>query len=384
MDITGARTTTNILSDQLAIDLADRISLLEPDVQPLAVFSRAAGKARTVATKFSWLEDRSKPRYDAVNGAVAGAPAAGTTTAVTVDNGSYFAQYDQVLNSRTGEQMRVQSVAGNAVTFVRGIGSATAAINDNDELIIIGSAQPENDTSKPARSSNPSKVTNYTQIFREPFEQSGSLMASAFQVNPADWPHQARKAGIEHAKNIEYTFLHGRKYLDVSGAAELRTTGGAFSFISTNQTDAGGDLSEAEFNAFMLQVMRYGSPSKLAMASGVGVGALNKFPASKQQTRNDETTYGMNVTHYTSPFGSLNLVYHKLLEGTKYGGVILVVDVDEVSYRYLANDEHNRDTKVLPNRQANDQDGRKDEYLSEVGLEFGVESAHGVLTGITS
>src|SRR3954464_13310025 len=101
--ITGARTTTNILSDQLAIDLSDRISLLEPDVQPLAVFSRAAGKARTVATKFSWLEDKSKPRYDLVNGAVGGAPAAGTTSAVTVDHGSYFAQYDQVLNSRTGE-----------------------------------------------------------------------------------------------------------------------------------------------------------------------------------------------------------------------------------------------------------------------------------------
>ena len=56
------------------------------------------------------------------------------------------------------------------------------------------------------------------------------------------------------------------------------------------------------------------------MASGTAVAALNKFPASKQQTRNDETTYGMNVTHYTAPFGGVNLVYHRLLEGTKYGG----------------------------------------------------------------
>ena len=34
--ITGAMTTTNVLSDQLAIDLGDRISLLEPSAQPLA------------------------------------------------------------------------------------------------------------------------------------------------------------------------------------------------------------------------------------------------------------------------------------------------------------------------------------------------------------
>jgi hypothetical protein len=40
----------------------------------------------------------------------------------------------------------------------------------------------------------------------------------------------------------------------------------------------------------------------------VVLSALNKFPASKQQTRNDETTYGMSVHHFTSPFGELNVV----------------------------------------------------------------------------
>jgi hypothetical protein len=63
-------------------------------------------------------------------------------------------------------------------------------------------------------------------------------------------------------------FLFGRKSATTPGATEDRTTGGILSFITTNQTDAGGDLSEAEFNAFMLQVMRYGSDSKLAIASG--------------------------------------------------------------------------------------------------------------------
>lgn len=380
-DITGARHTTGILSDQLAIDLGDRISLLEPDAQPLAVFSRAAGKKKTVSTKFHWLEDQAKPRYDAVNN---GAGYAAGATSIVVDNGAYFAQWDIILVSRTGERIRVDGVATNTLTVTRGIGSTAAAINDNDELVLIGSAQPEGDTSKPARSDNPSKITNHTQIFRTPFESTGSLLASAFQVAPADWPHQANKAGIEHAKDIEYAFNFGSKSATTPGSSEVRTTGGILSFISTNQTDAGGDLSEAEFNAFMLQVMRYGSRSKLAMASGVGVSALNKFPASKQQTRNDEKTYGMNVTHFTSPFGSLNLVYHRLYEGAKYGGYIVVVDMAEVAYRYLGNNEVSRDTKVLPNRQANDQDGRKDEYLSEVGLQLGHEQAHGVLTGITS
>jgi hypothetical protein len=377
--VTGAMTTTNVLSDQLAIDLGDRISLLEPSAQPLAVFTRRADKRRTVASTFSWLEESSKARFDTQSG---GATSGALTIAVA--NGAYYQQWDQVLNTRTGEQIRVDGVAGNNLTVTRGIGSTAAAMLNGDELLIIGSAQPENDTSKPPRSDVPSKISNYTQIFRTPFEVSDTLRASGFQVAPAEWPRQARNKGIEHAKDLEYSFLLGRKSATTPGATQNRTTGGVLSFITTNQTDAGGDLSEAEFNAFMAQVHRYGSGQKLALASATAVGALNKFPASKQQTRNDETTYGMNVTQYTSPFGSINLVYHPLLEGTKYGGYIVVIDMGQAAYRYLANDELNRDTKVLQNRQPNDQDGRKDEYLSEVGLEFGQQRMHGVLTGITS
>jgi hypothetical protein len=378
---TGAATTTNVLSDQLAIDLGDRISLLEPSAQPLAVFSRRAEKKKTVATKYSWLEDVSKARFATQSG---GATSGALTIAVTSGQGTYFQQWDQVLNTRTSEQFRIDGVSGDTLTVTRGIGSTAAAMLNGDELYLIGTAQPENDTSKPSRFDVPSKVTNNTQIFRTPFEISGSLQASGFQASPAEWPRQARNKGIEHAKDIELTFLLGRKSATTPGATEDRTTGGVLSFITTNQTDAGGDLSEAEFNAFMLQVMRFGSGSKLAIASGVGVSALNKFPASKQQTRNDETTYGMNVTHYTSPFGDLNLVYHRMLEGTKYGGYIIVVDMEEVAYRYLGNDSTSRDTKVLQERQPRDQDGTKSEYLSEIGLQFGQQRTHGVLTGITS
>jgi hypothetical protein len=379
---TGAMTTTNVLSDQLAIDLGDMIRLLEPNAAPLTQFSRRAQKKRTTATKFSWLEDQSKPRFAAQSG---GATNVAGTVAVTAGQGTYFQQWDQVLNTRTGEQFRVDAVATDTLTVTRGIGSTGTAMLNGDELVIIGSAQPENDTSKPARSDVPSKVTNNTQIFRTPFEISGSLRASGFQVQPDEWSRQNRNKGIEHAKDIEYTFLLGRKSATTPGATEDRTTGGALSFITTNQTDAGGDLSEAEFNAFMLQVQRYRPGSKLALASGVGVSALNKFPASKQQTRNDESDlrHGRDEVHVAVRVAELRLA-PACSKGTKYGGYIIVLDMEQVAYRYLANDQESRDTSVLQNRQPRDQDGRKDELLSEIGLEFGLQRAHGVLTGITS
>jgi hypothetical protein len=381
--VSGAMTTTNVLSDQLAIDIGATIYLLEPSANPLTLFVNAADSRRTVATKFSWTEDASKQRFDTTSGTA-------TTTATTIPatTGAAYQQWDLVQNTRTGEVFRVDGVTGNNLTVTRNINSSGVgtgvAMNSGDELLIIGTAQPENDTSKPARSDVPAKVTNYTQIRRTPFEASDSLRASGFQLNPAEWPRQAKMKGIEHAKDGEYTALFGRRSLTTPGATENRTTGGILSFITTNQTDAGGDLSEAEFNAFMATAFRFGSSRKLALASAVAVGALNKFPASKQQTTNNETTYGMDVTSYTSPFGSLRLVYHRLLEGVKYGGYLILVDMDNVARRYLANDEISRDTKVLPNRQPRDQDGRKDEYLTEDGIEVRLQKTHAVLTGITS
>jgi hypothetical protein len=257
-------------------------------------------------------------------------------------------------------------------------------MNSGDELMIVGTAQPENDTSKPARSDVPVKVSNNTQIFRTPFESSDTLRASGFQLQPTEWNRQAKMKGIEHAIDIESAFLWGKRSTTTPGSTADRTTAGVLAHVTTNQTDAGGDLSEAEFNAFLATSFRYGSARKLFLASATTLGALQKFPASKQQTTNNETTYGMNVTTFTGPFGSLRVVYHRLLQGTKYGGYGILADMDNVSYRYLANDEMSRDTKILTNRQPRDQDGRKDELLTECGCQVKMQQTFAVLTGVTS
>lgn len=375
--VAGQMLTTNVLSDQVALDLGDRITLLEPSANPLTVFTKAVEKRATVATKFSWVEDQAKARFDAINNSGGYNSSA---TSIVVDNGAYFQQWDLVLVTRTMEQFRVDSVSTNTLTVTRGIGSTAAAINDNDELYLVGSAQPEGDTSKPPASDIPSKVTNNTQIIRNPWAISGTAMEIGYQLSPNEWDRQQRNKGIDHAKDIELSLLFGGKSATTPGSSEVRTTSGVLRFITTNQTDAGGDLSEAEWNAFMMQVMRFGSGQKLALASGVAMQALQKFPAGKLQVRQDETTYGINVSHFTGPFGDVNVVYHRLLEGTKFSGYLIVVDMDNVAYRYVTN----RDTRVKQNIQENDRDGRKDELITEMGLECRMQRTHGVLTGITS
>ena len=66
-------------------------------------------------------------------------------------------------------------------------------MNENDELYLIATAQPENDTAKTPRSLVPTVVENYTQIFREPFELSETLANADFIVSPREWDRKQQR-----------------------------------------------------------------------------------------------------------------------------------------------------------------------------------------------
>lgn len=378
--ITGARGTINVEQAQRRIDMSAAIDLLEPDAAPLTLLSKRASKKATVNPQFKWLQDVLAPRFDAIN---FGAGYAAGATSVVVDNGSYFAEHDLVEVTRTRELMRVTAVATNTLTVVRGVGSTAAAIVDNDELLIIGSAQPEGDTSKPARSDNPTSATNYTQIFRLPWEATETWRHSESETRPDDWEHQANLKGIEHAKDIEYAFWMGRPSENTTGSQPRRTTGGAFHFITTNILDAGGTLTETELSTAFRTAFRYGRKRKVAFMSALTTSVVNAFAQGRLETRQGEGTYGLAIREFISPFGTFDVVTHWLFEGTKYSGYTAILDMEYVSYRYLANQRGSRDTHINDNIQARDADTMKSEYLTEAGLQFGQEKAHQLITGTT-
>jgi len=378
--ITGARGTGNISASVRKIDMREGISLLEPDAAPLTQLSAKLRKRPTHNPEYSWQEDALEVRFDLTNGAVAGT----TATSVVVDNGANFAEHDMIRVTRTKENMRVTAVAGNTLTVVRGVGSTAAALNDNEELLNIGSGQPEGDTSKPARSSNPTKYTNYTQIIRTPWESTETLIHSDTFTTPTDWDYQAKKKGIEHKKDLEYVFLLGTPSENTTGSQPRRTSGGAYHYATANQTDAGGALTETELWAALRPAYRYGSKTKVAFCSPLAISVLQTYPAGKLQVNQSETTYGLKVMNFASPFGVMRIIPHWLLEGTTLGGHILILDMDQITQRPLANEKGSRDTHIRTEIQAPDADTRKDEYLTETGLEFGSAQAHGLIYNITS
>lgn len=376
--IAGQRNTSNVEQGLRRLDIGSRIALLDADQTPFLALTNKTQNERCISPKFTNYEDTMQARTDQVNGTT------GTGTSVVVDNGGRFNVEDLVLVPRTKELMRVTAISTNTLTVTRGVGSTAVALVDDDPLYIVGSAAMEGDVSKQARSDTPSAVINYTQIFKDPVDESGTALSSDFVTEPHDWDYQKDKKGKEHASRQERSAWFGRP--SESGTPAVRTTGGFFHFQgSTNAVDAGGSWTESELWAAAPSLFRYGSKRKIAFAGSIPLGVVSQWANGKVQLHLGDSALGLETTELRSPLGRLFLAHAPLFDDTAvYSGYVAVVDMDTVKKRYLAGGVGgSRDTHFVDNIQENDRDGKKGEYRSEIGWQWGEPSKNGYIYGIT-
>jgi len=378
--IEGQRSTEDILQIRRVVDISDKIYLLNPNAAPLTVLTSKLSKKETVNPRYDWMEDDIMPYWDAIN-CVAGYAA--DATLFVVDNGAYFRVGDLWKVPRTGEVFLVRTktvVADNTLNLVeRGVGSSAKAALVNDEpLMKLASAEEEGAGSPAAKSTLEVDKYNFTQIIKTSFEVTGTEDASKLHGGK-DRNSQRNKKGIEHLIDIERQFWFGERGYDDNGTHRKRFTGGVLEYVKTNVEDAGGLLTEVEFENFLRKAFKYGSSTKWGFCSPLVASVINLWAAGRLQTVPGEKTYGVAVSKYMSIHGILNLVMNKLFEGVIYGGYMAVLDMEEIDYRNMSG----RDTKLETNIQNNDVDGFKDQYKSEVGLEIRQEKKHAILTGVS-
>lgn len=378
--VTGARSTTNILANRIVIDMSDKIALLEPNETPFMSFLKIAKKnIRTAkAPKIEWLEDDIGARWDAIN-LVAGYAAA--DTALVVDNGDYFTAGDIVKVPRTGEVLSVVSISTNTITVVRGFGTtAAAAIVDNDPLVIIGNANEEGSGTRGIKTTLEIPKFNYTQIWKTPFGVTNTQNATTL-YGGKDMNYQRMKKATEHKIDMARSMYFGELKQDGTGTNAKRTTKGLLSFLTANNYDAAGSLTQSEFDNNISEVVfKHGSKDKILLCSARLLSVINGWATNKLQVNQDAAKYGLAIFDYITPFGKYHLMNdQRLLEGAVYGGHGIVLDPENVKYCPL----EGRDTKLETNIQANDADERKDQFITEAALEVRLPQTHAVITGVT-
>ena len=110
----------------------------------------------------------------------------------------------------TNEAVQVQTVLSDTqFTVTRGVGGTTAAtIADATGLLLIGSAFAEGTSAPPAVARNPIKYTNYTQIFKDTYELTGTVTETFARTGNA-WSNDKKRKMYDHARAIEMSILFG-------------------------------------------------------------------------------------------------------------------------------------------------------------------------------
>ena len=151
-------------------------------------------------------------------------------------------------------------------------------------------------------------------------------------------------------------------------------------------TNAAGTISVDKFNLWAERVGRYHtnrSSDKLVLLGNGALMALVKMFRNNTDftVRYGEKAYGLTLVIVTTPFGDFNLVTHPLFnEDTTMTYWMLFLDIHYLKYRYLTDS----DTRLLKMRQNPGDDFRRDEFLTECGLELWTPESHMLVKNVQS
>lgn len=403
--VAGLRGTGDWGADERPKNFRELILFRNPNgTAPIFALSAKVSKSSTDDPEFSWWDEPN----DIVRLTVVGSHAAAVTT-ITIDSsdpsvGSPTLNWGLATHLKNGDLLLVEP-AVDAVTFnnevlrvvsvvsgtefvvERGAAGSTAATIANDaSLLLIGSAYPEGVGAPRATSRNPVKYGNYTQIFKDTYELTGTAAKTRLRTGDALKNDKKRKA-FDHARAIEMSILFGRKSETVGDNGKpLRTMDGIRRFIpGTNTTvfTAGANWDLNDLMAAIAPVFDFDTEAgdtRIAFVGNIGLTAINQhiMTASGQSATNINfngmtKVYGMNFNEFVLPQGRILLKTHPLLNRHPlYRNSMLLMDFSALKWRPMAD----RDTKFKDDIQSEDEDVRRGMWMTEAGIEV----AYGGLT----
>lgn len=272
---------------------------------------------------------------------------------------------------------------------------STTDLSDCDRLTIIGTASAEGADMPESIAYEPTKLYNYTQIFRNPLEFTRTQLATMTRIK--DPYMKAKTEALRmHSIEKERAYIWGiRTEGTGDNGKPIRTTGGILSYLSTNIDDyttnatyagqawtTGGEIW---LDAQLQNIFAYGSEERLALCGNGTLNAISRL-AKAGGTINltpSSTSYGIRIVTWTHPQGVLHLKTHPLFSlDPVFTNAMLIMDPKNILRRPLKNS----DTHFIPDktRQSGGHtrlDGIKEEYLSEEGIEVHHEKTFGLLYG---
>lgn len=373
MAFAGLRGTGDWATDERPKNFREMILWRSPNGQaPLTALLSKMASEKVDDPEFNWWEEELAVTRLQVNGVMNTT----TTTAVVVDADALLLVPGDMLlvetsDATTAEIVRVNGVASDtSFDVIRAqAGTSAAAIPDNTFITRIGNSYAEGSTSPSVSNRNPTKKTNYLQIFKTAYQITNTAKQTRTRTGDPLKNDKKRKM-FDHSVAMEFAFLFG-KPIEFTGSNNKpqRLTGGLRHFITTNATVFNTTPTETTFINAIAPVFDFdggGGNERIIFCGNGALTSLNKLAKAGMQVRVDEVVklYGMQLQRWLLPQGTVLLRSHPLMNTHgRYTNSMFVVDPSALKYRFL------RDTKMEDNIQANDADEQKGQWLTECGLE---------------
>lgn len=411
--IAGLRGTGDWGTDERPKDFRESILFYNPNgTAPIFALTGKAGKKTVTDPQFFWWSEPNTLWRSTTSGALlstdttmtlttsdpsTSAPGALWSTATHLKQGDLLLVEPTIDGPQFGvgfqEIIQVDTVLSDTqFTMLRGVaGTTPAAIASATNVLLIGSAFAEGTGAPRAATRNPIKYTNFTQIFKDTYELTGTV-TETFARTGDPWSNDKKRKMFDHARGIEEAILYGIPSESVgSNGKPLRTMGGLRNFIPfnapggaiTNTTvwqvggTAGTCTPPTPTTVFSLldaiepvfDIDTEGGDTRIMFAGNQAIVELNKVLQASTNLRinfsQEIKLYGLDFKELILPRGRLLIRSHPLLSRHplyKKSGFI----IDFASMKYVC--LKGRDTRTRDDVQLKDEDVRRGFIQTECSL----------------
>ena len=409
-------------NDRRLFNFGERIAELAPQQSPFFVYLSKVAKKPTDDPVFKWMERRHQWQRRDFKWGVAGLTSTikvaygkdGTPTFDADGNPNYatipaWIELDPGTVGNTivrigGKMYKVTAytAATGAITVAALDGASVPAADDLGQL--SGSAYDEATKSPDGWLDELSTNEAYTQIFKTAIPLfSNTAMATRYRGIADEFKRVWQEKLMEHKMDLEQAFLFGLgANADPGGTGaettNRRYTNGIVTYADGNNGCKNYDMTYAgsSYDSFMDIMEDFFAPesgnsgNKLCLASRKIISWMNKLGDNsfmgntvgtsnfRADIENIKGNFGHEVMKVTTIFGNLYVVQEPLFRND-VEDYLMCVDLDNVAYRPLVGNGINRDTFIETNIQDNDMDGRKDQIITEAGLEIKLPETHALI-----
>lgn len=261
--------------------------------------------------------------------------------------------------------------------------SSTYNLATVDRLLLVGNVVPEGSLPPDAIGYDPVEYTNYVEEFRDTLDITWIAQATTLRTGDA-YKEAKRECSELHSIGIEKTGFWGRKYSGIGeNGKPLRTTQGMIPFTIENApsnvvdfyTDTDTAFSGKTWlqagkkfmDKYLAQLFAYLPGEAFGWCGAQALLALNELAEAygQIQLKVRQVSYGIMVTEWITPFGTLYLKTHPLFSHeTTTSRLLVIYHPKNVRFAYLVGGGKSFRTKFETNMQIPGQHSQVDGYYT--------------------